>query len=75
MSWIYVTEEDGALVNRICADFFTGYRPEDCPKCPLSTVCKDMNIPGASNAERTKNYEEQIVAKAKEYQNEQGLDV
>lgn len=69
MSWIYVTEEDGNLVDEICTKFFTGYHPEDCPECPVRDICFDVYFPGKNDAERTRLFEERIVAKAKEYQN------
>lgn len=67
MSWLYIPPEQGAIIDSICEEFYTGFKPDDCKGCPLAPVCKgnDEALP-ADEPERTRAFEEGIWKLAEE---------
>ena len=65
MSWLYLTDEQGAILDRICGEFFTGYKDDDCPACPMRDACFSDDYP-AEEPDRTEAFEKKMWELAKE---------
>lgn len=69
MSWLYITPEQGAIIDSICEEFCTepGYRPNDCPACPLAAMCKcDADALPPTEPELTRAFEQGLWGLAQE---------
>lgn len=59
MSWLYITPEQGGIVDSICNKFYTGFKVGDCPGCPLAPACKcDGDQLPINEPDRTRRFEE-----------------
>ena len=59
MSWLYLTPEQGAVIESICDVFRTGFKPEDCAGCPMEAACKSDDLPD-EEPERTMTFERRL---------------
>lgn len=54
--WLYITPEQGTIIESICDQFWTGCKGDGCKKCPLMSVCAD-NYAELQEPERTRRFE------------------
>lgn len=64
--WLYITPEQGAIIDSICHEFWDGSAGEGCKKCPLLAACDDVSISVLDEPERTKTFEQRMWEMAKE---------
>lgn len=70
MSWCYITAKQGKAIEHICKKFYTGYKPDSCPDCPIRDTCH-MELPDGTSAEaaseRTRIFEKAMSEAAEAY--------
>jgi len=75
MSWCYITQEQGAAIDRICREHYTGFKDNDCPTCPIRETCR-MELPAGTSPEasweRTQIFETAMSEAAEAYNRQRG---
>lgn len=64
--WLYITPEQGAIIESICDQFWDGCKGDGCQRCPLLPACDDVTISVMEEPERTRVFEQRMWELAKE---------
>lgn len=57
MGWLHITPEQGAIIDSICNQFWSGCKGDGCRKCPLLPACMNEDAPLLPEPDRTEAWE------------------
>lgn len=57
MGWLHITPEQGAIIDSICNQFWSGCKGDGCRKCPLLEACMNGDNPQLPEPDRTEAWE------------------